>query len=132
MDVQALLNEFLGSQHAAGAQQSLADLGFNPDDTASILATATATAHAHAEEHAASSGLLGEHPGRNFFAAFAAGLVRGDGFIGALEDGGEGVLVGRVTEALTNQLGLDSSTASAVAAAATPYVVGFLKEKLRG
>ena len=72
---------------------------------------------------------MGEHAGKSFFSAFASGLVRGDGFLKSLVDGGEGVMSGRVAESLAERAGLDPSTASAVAAAATPYVVGFLKQK---
>jgi hypothetical protein len=43
---------------------------------------------------------LGEHAGRSFLAPFASGLVKGDGMRGALGDGAEGLLSGRVTEAL--------------------------------
>ena len=60
----------------------------------------------------------------------AAGLVRGDGFFKSLTDGGEGVISGRVAESLAARAGLDPSTASTIAAAATPYVVAFLKQKL--
>ncbi len=72
---------------------------------------------------------MGEHAGKSFFAAFAAGLVRGDGFLKSLGEGGEGVLTGRVAESLAARMGIDPATASTVAAAATPYIVSFLKEK---
>jgi len=81
-------------------------------------------------EHGA--GLLGSHPGKSFFAAFAMGIVKGDGILGSLGDGVEGVIVGRVAEALASRAGLDPNTASTVAAAATPYIVGFIKSKLAG
>ena len=129
MEVQEMVNEFLASAHGQNALSALTAQGFGAEDATSWLSTAAAQGHAHAEEHAASTGILGEHPGRNFFAAFAAGLVRGDGFLGALEDGGEGLIVGRVTEAIANEFGLDGGTASTIAAVATPYVVGYLKEK---
>ena len=83
-------------------------------------------------EHASSSGILGEHPGKSFFAAFAAGLVKGDGVLGALEDGAAGVITGRVAEALASRAGLDEGTAATVAAAATPFVMSFVKKHLGG
>lgn len=128
MDMQQLASEFLNSDHGAQATQALAAQGVSPEDAQQLLTHATSAAYEHVEEQHA--GLLGEHPGRSFFAAFAAGLVRGDGFFKSLEEGGEGVLTGRVAEALAERAGIDPSTASTLAAAATPYVVNFLRQKL--
>jgi hypothetical protein len=128
MDVQQLVSEFLASEHGSQAAQALTAQGFSADDTQQMLSQVAETAHAHAEEQ--NAGLMGEHPGKNFLAAFAAGLVRGDGFLKSLVEGGEGILTGRVAESLAAKMGIDPSTASTVAAAATPYVVAFLKEKL--
>ncbi|MDR5855392.1 hypothetical protein P9239_06905 [Caballeronia sp. LZ062] len=128
MDVQQLVSEFLSSSHGVQATQALTDQGFSPEDSQQMLSTAAETAHTHAEEQ--SQGLLGDHPGKSFFAAFAAGLVRGDGFFKSLADGGEGVLTGRIAESIGARMGLDPGTASAVAAAATPYVISFLRERL--
>jgi hypothetical protein len=129
MDIQSLVGEFLTSEHGQGAASALAAQGVSADDAQTFL-THAATAGAEHAEAQGSAGLLGEHAGKSFFAAFAAGLVKGDGVLGSLEDGAEGVLVGRITEALASRAGLDSSTASAVAAAATPFVAAFLKSKL--
>ena len=128
MDMQKLVSEFLSSEHGAQATQALTNQGFSPEDSRQMLGTAAQTAHAHADEQ--NQGLLGDHPGKSFFAAFAAGLVRGDGFLKSMEEGGEGILTGRVAESLAVRMGLDPATASTVAAAATPYVVSFLREKL--
>jgi hypothetical protein len=127
MEMQQLVSEFLASEHGNQATQALADQGVNPDDAQQILGQVAETAHAHVEEQ--SGGLLGEHAGRSFFAAFAAGLVKGDGVFKSLEEGGEGVLTGRVAESLAEKMGIDPGTASTIAAAATPYVVSFLKER---
>lgn len=127
MDVQQLVSEFLSSSHGAQATQALTDQGFSAQDSQQMLSTAAETAHAHAEEQG--QGLLGDHPGKSFFAAFAAGLVRGDGFFKSLGEGGEGVLTGRIAESIGARMGLDPGTASTVAAAATPYVISFLREK---
>jgi hypothetical protein len=86
-----------------------------------MLSQAAEAAHAHVEEH---------HGGRNFFAGFAAGLLRGDSFLKSLVDGGEGALAGRVAESMASRAGVDGSTASTLAAAATPFLVSFLKQKL--
>jgi hypothetical protein len=128
MDAQQLISEFLASEHGAQATQALGAQGVSEADAQQLLSHAAEAVHAHVE--AQDPGLMGEHAGKSFFAAFAAGLVHGDGFFKSLVDGGEGVMSGRVAEALAARAGLDPSTASAVAAAATPYVVAFLKQKL--
>jgi len=128
MDPQQLISEFLASDHGAQAVQALGAQGVSEADAQQILTHSAGAAVAHVEEHHA--GLLGEHAGRSFFSAFAAGLVRGDGFFKSLVDGGEGVVTGRIAESIAARAGVDPSTASTLAAAATPYVLGFLKQKL--
>ncbi|CAG2127345.1 hypothetical protein LMG31506_00451 [Cupriavidus yeoncheonensis] len=128
MDVQQLVTEFLASEHGGQAAQALADQGIGADDAQQMLSHAAEAAHDHVEEQG--GGLMGEHAGKSFFAAFAAGLVHGDGFFQSLKEGGEGILTGRVAESLAGKMGIDPATASTLAAAATPYLVAFLKEKL--
>lgn len=128
MDASALFSEFMASEHGAGAADALAGLGIDPGQASQMLAHATEAAHAHVESQGA--GLMGSHPGKSFFAAFASGLVRGDGFFKSLTEGGEGIITGRVAEALAARAGVDSSTASTIAAAATPYLMAFLRNKL--
>lgn len=127
MDAQQLISEFLSSNHGAQATQALAAQGIDANDAQQMLSQAVDVAHAHVQEQTEGSGE--EHTGRNFFAGFAAGLVRGDGFFKSLLDGGEGILMGKVTAALAERMGIDPGTASTVAAAATPYIAAFLKEK---
>jgi len=129
MDVQQLIGEFLASEHGAQATQALAAQGVNADDAQQLLGHAASAACEHVESQQ-SEGLMGEHAGKSFFSAFAAGLVRGDGFFKSLVDGGEGVMTGRIAEALATRAGVDPGTASSLAAAATPYVVAFLKQRL--
>lgn len=127
-----LVQKFLGSSHGAQAKQALLDQGMSDDEATSFLSTATEAGAQHVHDHAESNGFLGEHPGRNFFAAFAAGIVKGDGVLGSLGDGFEGALVGRITEAVCNKTGMDSNVASTAAAAAAPFVASFLKQHLAG
>ncbi len=47
----------------------------------------------------------------------------------SMEEGGEGVLTGRIAESIAARMGMDPGTASTVAAAETPYVISFLREK---
>lgn len=128
MNVQQLVSDFLASERGQQASQALTSHGFSADDTRQMLRQVAAAAHTHAAEQ--NGGLMGEHSGKSFLAAFAAGLARGDGFFKSLVEGGEGILTGRVAESLADKVGIDPSTASTVAAAATPYVIAFLKERL--
>ena len=128
MDAQALFQEFMGTEHGQNAAAALAEQGVSPEDTQTYLQHAADVAHAHVNEQ--STGFLGAHIGRNFFAAFAAGIVKGDGLLGSMKDGLEGALSGRLVEALASKAGLDPSTASGIAAAATPFIASFLHEKL--
>jgi len=128
MDAQQLISEFLASEHGAQAVQALGAQGVSQSDAQQLLGQAAGSAFEHVETQ--NTGLLGEHAGKSFFSAFAAGLVRGDGFFKSLVDGGEGVMSGRVAESLAARAGIDPATASTIAAAATPYVVAFLKQRL--
>lgn len=128
MDIQQLVSEFLASEHGAQATQALAAQGVSADEAQQLLGHAMSAAHEHVESQ--STGLLGDHAGKSFFSAFAAGLVKGDGVFGSLMDGGEGVMTGRVAEAIAAHAGVDSATASSLAAAATPFVLNFLKQRL--
>lgn len=127
MDVQSFVSEFLASEHGQAAANALGAQGINPDDAQRFLTEAASAGHSHVEEQG--SGLLGANVGKSFLAAFASGIVKGDGILGSLGDGFEGVLTGRVTEAIAQRLGIDPSTAASIAAAATPYVASFVKSK---
>lgn len=129
MDAQQLVSEFLSSDHGAQALQALTAQGVSEADAQQMLGHVAEAAHAHATEQGG-GGLTTEHnTGKSFFAGFAAGLMRGDGFMKSLVDGGEGILTGRVAESLAARANVDPAMASTLAAAATPYVVGFLKQK---
>lgn len=130
MDAESLISEFLGSEHGAGAADALAQAGITGDQAQQVLSAAAGAGHAQVEE--SGSGLLGAAPGKSFFAAFAAGIVKGDGVFGSLEDGAEGVLVGRVAQAIADRAGIDPATAQTLAAAVTPFVASFIKKKLSG
>lgn len=127
MDAQQLITEFLASAQGGQAAQALADQGIDADTAQQMLAHVAQAAHDHSSETAAAP--AEGHGGTNFFAAFAAGIVRGDGLFKSLLEGGEGVLTGRVAETLAARMGIDPATASNLAAAATPYVVSFLRQR---
>lgn len=86
MDVQQLVSEFLASEQGSQATQALAAQGIDSEGARQMLSQAAETAHAHVEEQG--GGMMGEHPGKSFFAAFASGLVRGDGFFKSMMEGG--------------------------------------------
>lgn len=132
MDMQELADKFLSSDQGRQAMGALQEKGISPDDAMTYLTHTVAAVGQHTEEHAQSHGILGDHPGRSFFAAFAAGLVKGDGVMDSLEDGAAGVVTARVVEFLGDKAGLDSSTAETVAAAATPFAIDFVRHHLGG
>lgn len=131
MDAQQLVSEFLASEHGAQAAQALSAKGFSEADTQQLLGQATEAAHDQVVQQGAQpgGGILGDHAGKSFFASFAAGLAHGDGFLKSLVDGGEGIMTGRVAESLAVRAGIDPAMAATVAAAATPYIVAFLKQR---
>ncbi|MFO0669550.1 MAG: hypothetical protein U0235_07990 [Polyangiaceae bacterium] len=130
MDVETLISNFMASGHGQAALSALTSQGHAENDAQGYLGHGVAAAHDHVHDHADQGGILGAHPGRSFFAAFAAGLVRGDSVVQALEDGAAGVVTAKITEVLCDRAGLDANTASTIAATATPYLLGFLREHL--
>lgn len=69
---------------------------------------------------------------QNFLAGAVTGLLRGDGFMGAAVDGLQGVVGGHVAQVIATRFGLPSRVAGAVGAVATPWMIDFLWEKMRG
>jgi hypothetical protein len=133
MDIATLVQKFLGSDHGAQAASALSQQGFGDDQVQEILGHSARAGGEHVEQsHTEGGGLLGKHAGMSFFAAFASGLIKGDGVLGALEDGVGGVVVGRIAEELQSRMGMDSTAANAAAAATAPYVVGFIKQHIGG
>jgi hypothetical protein len=132
MDFASLLTKFLESPHGQSAAAALGAQGFGADQVQQILNHSVSAGAAHVEQaHQDGGGLLGRHAGMSFFAAFASGLVKGDGIFGSLEDGAAGLIEGRIVALLTANMGMDSATAAAAAAATAPYVLSFLREHLR-
>ena len=132
MSVEELVGNFLSSDHGRQAMAALQEKGIDPSTAQGYLTHAATAVASHAEAHAESHGILGDHPGRSFFAAFASGLVKGDGVLGSLEDGAAGVVTARVVEALCDKAGVDTGTAEMVAAVATPYAMSYIKSHLGG
>jgi hypothetical protein len=130
MDTQHIIQSFLNSSEGRGAASALEGQGFEQSQIQQILHHAARSGIEHIEQDASNGGILGEHAGMSFFAAFASGLLKGDGVVGSLEDGAAGIVIGRITESLTAAVGLDSGMADAAAAATAPYVMAYLKKHL--
>ena len=137
MEMQELISGFLASPHGQGALASLAGKNLGGASAESLLGHATQAAAEHvndAQQPAEGAGgllgsLLGAHAGRNFLAGLAAGMAKGDGLLGSLDDAALAVVTGRITEALVEKAGIDGGVASTVAAAATPFITKYLHEK---
>lgn len=69
---------------------------------------------------------------QNFLVGAVSGLMRGDGVMGAAVDGMQGVVGGHVAQVIASRFGLPSRVAGAVGAVATPWMIDFLWEKVRG
>src|SRR4051812_3285812 len=99
-----LLSGFLSSSQGQSALGTLTQQGYSADDAQSLLGHAIpAAAHAmhkqtegHAEPAVGLFNIFGGHAGRSFLEGAIAGLIRGDGFIGSLEDGGMGMISGHI------------------------------------
>jgi hypothetical protein len=131
MDLSPLLNRFLESPQGQGAASALSDMGYGDNDVQKILHHSISAGAEHVEQaHKDSGGLFGHHAGMSFFAAFASGLIKGDGVFRSIEDGAVGVIEGKIVGLLTAHMGIDSAAADAAAAATAPYVLAFLREHL--
>ena len=130
MDTQHIINQFIHSSEGRDAAGALANAGIEESKISQVLHHAARAGIEHLEADAAKGGILGEHAGMSFFAAFASGLIKGDGMLGSLEDGAAGVVVGRIAEAITASVDIDSGMVDAAAAATAPYVMAYMKKHL--
>lgn len=130
MDTQHIINEFIHSNEGRQAAGALAEAGIEQSKIGEILHHAARAGIEHIEADAAKGGILGEHAGMSFFAAFASGLLKGDGMVGSLEDGAAGIVVGRIAEAITASVDIDSGLVDTAAAATAPYVMAYMKRHL--
>jgi hypothetical protein len=133
-----ILSEFTSSPQAKGAIDALARQGISEDEARNLIEQALPGAAAsfgkqtegHEQPHVGLFNIFGGHAARNFLAGVVAGIARGDGLVGSVEDGGIGVLVGHLGEYLAERVGIDGDKASTVAAALGPFIVHFMHEKL--
>lgn len=74
--------------------------------------------------------LLGGHPGQAFLIGTVTSLVKGEGFVDAMQDGMFSVIGSHISEVIASRVGLDRQKAGWVGAALTPFVVAFVQDKL--
>lgn len=74
--------------------------------------------------------VLGGHPGQAFLIGTTTSLLKGEGFVDAMQDGLFSIVGSHVSEVIASRVGLDRQTAGWVGAALTPFVVSFVQEKL--
>jgi len=133
-----ILSEFTSSEHGKQAIAALAQQGIPAEQATSLIENALPAAASsftqqtagHPEPKVGLFNLFGGHAGRDFLAGLVAGLTRGDGLVGSVEDGALGVLVGHLTEYFVEREGMDGGTAGTIAAALAPFIAHFVHEKL--
>lgn len=153
--IDQLFSMFTSSRQGQGALQQLMGQGYSQQQATGMLQAALPAA-AQAMAKAGPGFLSGGAPGasggagqaqglggallnigdsnyaQNFIAGAVTGLLRGDGFMGAAVDGLQGVVGGHVAQVIATRFGLPSRVAGAVGAVATPWLIDFLWEKMRG
>ncbi len=135
-----MLSEFTGSMQGQNALAALQQRGFAPAAAYGLLShavpAATEAMHrattGHQEPALGLFNLFGGHAGREFLTGAVAGLLRGDGVVGSLEDGGIGMISGHVAEVVAQRTGMNQSAAGEVAAVITPFIVHYAHDKLSG
>lgn len=133
-----ILSQFTSSPQGQGALDALAKQGISNDEARGLIESAlpgaaasfTKQTEGHPQPHIGLFNIFGGHAGRDFLAGLVAGIARGDGFVGSIEDGGVGVLVGHLGEYLAERAGIDETKAGMVAAAVGPFIAHFVHEKL--
>jgi hypothetical protein len=133
-----ILSQFTSSPQGQSAIAALQKQGISPQEASDLVTKSLPGAAAsfgrqtegHPDPHVGLFNILGGHAGRNFLAGLVAGLSRGDGLVGSLEDGAVGVLGGHLVEYLADEVGIDGDKASTVGAALAPFIAHFVHEKL--
>lgn len=135
---QDLLSGFLASSQGQNALSALQSKGYSPEDATGFLEHGVAAAAesmetqgaAHTQPEIGIFNLFGGHAGREFLAGAVAGIMRGDGIVGSLEDGGMGLIAGHVAEVIASRTSIDAGTAGTIAAVVTPFIVHYAHDKL--
>lgn len=133
-----MLSGFINSAQGQNALAALQKHGIGLTEAKNVLANAVPAAAAamknatagHQDPAVGLFDLFGGHAGRSFLEGMVAGLVRGDGVVGALEDGGMGLVGGHIAEVLAQKMNINSGRASMIASVATPFIVHYIHGKL--
>jgi hypothetical protein len=128
------------SPQAAQAMQALGQRGYDPGQATAILnAAAPAAANAmaqqtqgHPEPALGLFNIFGGHAFAEFLTGAVTGLLRGDGVVGSLEDGGMGMIGGHIAEVVAQRVGVNQRVAGEIAAIATPFIVHYVHEHISG
>jgi hypothetical protein len=137
-----MLSTFLSSSQGREAAQALGARGIGQGQIQQILSAAfPAATSALGKEASAKSpnggalgmfDLLGGHPGQAFLIGAATSAMRGESPMDAAQDGAMSVIGSHVAEVIASRVGLDRQTAGQAAAAITPFLVGFVHDRLAG
>ncbi len=135
-----ILSEFASSPQAQAALAALQAQGHSPETAQALLGHGLSAAAESMSAQTAGQAqpteslwnIFGGHSGREFLLGLTAGIARGDGIFGSLQDGAMGLVAGHVGEVLGQRAGLDPATAGSAAAAMTPFILQFVHEKLAG
>jgi hypothetical protein len=133
-----ILSGFTSSPHCESAVAALVQQGIGEGDARNYIDQAIpAAAEAftkqtanHPQPEVGLFNIFGGHAGKEFLIGLTEGIVRGDGIMGSLEDGGMSMVGGHIGEYLASKTGLPEETTGLVAAAVTPFIVRFVHEKL--
>jgi hypothetical protein len=137
--IEEIMQNFLGSSQGQSALQALSARGYDNDTAQTILNHAVNGASEHLSAQTANAekpevglfNIFGGHAGRDMFLGAVSGLLKGDGFGGAIKDGGAALLTGHIAEYLAARAGIDPTEAGEIAALLTPYIGQFVHEHLQ-
>lgn len=134
-----LLDGFFGSSQYGKALEVLKQKGIDTSTAKQVLERAVPASgeamdrqtEGQQKPHLGWFNLFGGHSGWEFLTGATEGLFKGQGMKGSLEDGGMSLIAGHVAECVADRTGMSRAVAGEVAAAATPFIVHYVQEKLR-
>jgi len=132
-----LFESFMGAPQGQRAMSQLQAQGFAPQQSQGVLQSAFPVAARAVQQQGGGESLglmdVGEgHYVSNFLTGAITGLVRGEGLMGSAADGLQGVVGGHVTQVIASRYGLPQRVAGMAGAVATPLIIDFLFERIRG
>ena len=135
--IDQMMQGFASSPAGQKAVQVLQSKGFTPEQVQDIMSHAGTAAASGLQKQTGGGAdavglfnIFGGHSGREFLMGAVTGLLKGDGVVGSLEDGGMGALAGHMGEYLAPRLGVDPGTAGSITAVLTPFVGQYVHDHL--